>query len=82
MEDVRPSDLITAVLRGDAALDSLGPSGLADVAMPVHMEACRILALPQGDRRAQIEAHPLAELLAAEVMRMWTFRRTVNTSPP
>ena len=75
------ADAITAVLRGDAALDSLGEAGLADVAMPIHVEACRILALPKGDRRAQIEAHPLAELLAAEVLRMWTFRRTVNTSP-
>ena len=80
MDHVRPYDLITAVLRGDAALDSLGPSGLADVAMPIHVEACRILALPKGDRRAQIEAHPLSDLLAAEVLRVWELRRTVNTS--
>ena len=71
-------DQIKAVLRGDAPLDSLGPCALADVALPIHKEALRILELPLDQRRAHIEAHPLADLLAAEVKRIWKTRRTVT----
>ena len=78
MTDTRPGsihDTIAAVLRGELPLDALGPCALADVAMPIHQEALRILSLPQPTRRAEIERHPLANLLAAEVKRAWEYRR-------
>lgn len=73
-------DTLAAVLRGELPLDALGPCALADVAMPLHQEALRILSLPQPARRAEIERHPLAGLLAAEVKRVWEYRK--NTCKP
>ena len=83
MTTARPGsihDTLAAVLRGDQPLDALGPCALADVAMPLHQEALRILSLPQPSRRAEIERHPLAGLLAAEVKRVWEYRK--NTCKP
>ena len=80
MSNTRPGsihDTITAVLRGELPLDALGPCALTDVAMPIHQEALRILSLPQPARRAEIERHPLAPLLAAEVKRVWEYRKTL-----
>lgn len=72
---IRPSALIRrALTTGD--MTGVLP---ADVALPIYKEACRILSLPKPDRRAEIERHPLSELLAAEVIRLHKFRRTVNT---
>ena len=64
-------DTIQAVLSGDLPLDALGPSAAQDVAMPIYLEALRILDLPQPARRAEIERHALEDLLAAEVVRLW-----------
>jgi len=83
MATARPGsihDTLAAVLRGELPLDALGPCALADVAMPLHQEALRILSLPQPARRAEIERHPLAGLLAAEVKRVWEYRK--NTCKP
>lgn len=75
-------DTIQAVLSGKLPLDALGPSAAHDVAMSIHMEARRILSLPQPARRAEIERHPLAPLLAAEVKRVWEYRKnTCNPAP-
>lgn len=52
----------------------------ADLALPIYARACEILALPVDKRRAVIEAHPLAGLLAAEVKRVWEYRK--NTCKP
>jgi len=49
----------------------------ADLALPIYAKACETLDLPVNQRRAEIEAHPLADLLFAEVKRVWGFRRTV-----
>ena len=49
----------------------------ADLALPIYARACEILSMPVDQRREAIEAHPLADLLAAEVKRVWGFRRTV-----
>lgn len=68
-------DTIQAVLSGDLPLDALGPSAAHDVAMPIHLEALRILDLPQPTRRAEIERHALADLLASEVVRVWKYRQ-------
>jgi len=73
-------DTLAAVLRGELPLDALGPCALADVAMPLYQEALRILSLPQPARRAEIDRHPLAPLLAAEVKRIWEYRK--NTCKP
>lgn len=75
MAHIRPSELIRRALTTG---DMTGVS-LASVQMPIYKEACRILKLLKPDRRAEIERHPLSELLAAEVIRLHKFRRTVNT---
>ena len=49
----------------------------ADLDLPIYARACEILSMPVDQRRAEIERHPLADLLAAEVKRVWGFRRTV-----
>lgn len=85
MATARPGrihDTLAAVLRGELPLDALGPCALADVAMPLHQEALRILGMPTSARRQEIERHPLAELLAAEVKRIWEYRKnTCKTEP-
>lgn len=47
-------------------------------ALPIYREAVRILALPMKARRAEIEKHPQAERLAAEVKRIWEYRRGIK----
>lgn len=68
-------DTIKSVLSGELPIDALGPSAAHDVAMPIHLEALRILDLPQPARRAEIERHALPELLSAEVVRVWKYRK-------
>lgn len=70
---LRPSELIK---RAMTTGDTTGVS-TASIQMPIYKEACRILDLPQPQRRAEIENHPLADMLAAEVIRLHKFRRTV-----
>ena len=70
---IKVSDIIKrALTTGDTT--GLMPACLQ---MPIYKEACRILDLPQPQRRAEIEKHPLADMLAAEVIRLHKFRRTV-----
>lgn len=75
-------DTIQAVLYGDLPLEALGPSAAHDVAMPIYLEALRILDLPQPARRAEIERHALADLLAAEVVRLWKYRQEKACASP
>ncbi len=64
------------------ALETGDTTGLmpACLQLPIYKEACRILDLPQPHRRQEIEKHPLADMLAAEVIRLHKFRQTVMQS--
>jgi hypothetical protein len=71
------AELIMAVLNGDEKPEALGPSWRADLMMPIYEEARRILELPKGQRRAQIERHPpeISRLVADEVTRLYRIKR-------
>lgn len=75
-------DTIKSVLSGDLPLEALCPSAAQDVAMPIYLEALRILDLLQPERRAEIERHALADLLAAEVVRLWKYRQQNACTAP
>lgn len=66
------AERIQAALNGEEKLAGLS---IAAVQMPIHLEATRILSLPLAARRAEIEAHPLSGMVAAEVTRLWHYRR-------
>lgn len=44
-------------------------------ALPIYHEACRILELPFSDRKMAIESHHQADRLAAEVIRIYQYRK-------
>ena len=71
------ANLISSVLAGEAAPESLGPSWKADLAMPIYEEANRILAMPKDERRAEIDRHPtaIAAMVALEAKRLYAMRK-------
>lgn len=72
----RIADLIRAVLNGEQPLSVLGPSALADVAMPIYEEACRVLKLSKLVWVEEVEKHPpeIQELVKAEIRRLYAIR--------
>lgn len=72
-------DKITAVLRGEIEPEELGPSWAADIAMPIYLEASRILGMHFSHRAEVIDEKPerIKQILKDEIIRIHSMRRGI-----
>lgn len=75
--------LLKAVLMGEEEPEVLGPHWRSTVAMPIYLEAVRILGMHFAHRKEMIEEKPqrIRELLTAEIIRIHNARRGVVVAP-
>ncbi len=71
---------LKAVMAGEAPIDSVSASTLS---FQIYNAATKILAAERWHREAMINDHPpgIAELVRAEVLRIYAMRRAIHHKP-